>query len=68
MRIGAVERPAAIPGMIGILDPLPRLLERAGAGALLPLAARRKPIEMPAGAVIERDVALVVGAVADRFC
>ena len=50
-RVGAIECPAAIPWVRRILEPRLCLLEGTGPGALFPFAARRKAIEVAAGAI-----------------
>src|SRR2546430_57569 len=50
--------------MLGISEPALRFRELARSGALFPSAARRPLVEVPASAVVQRDIALASG---DRF-
>lgn len=49
--------------MTGIIEPSLRLFNVTRTGTFLPRTARYPFVEMPAGAVIERDEALLAGAV-----
>ena len=51
------ERAAAMPGMVGIVDPAQRLFARAGTGALHPGNAGHLPaFPVPAGAIVEFEI------------
>ena len=50
----------SLPGMARIIAPLPCLFQIARTGALFPFTVRRPLVEMPAGTVIELDIAVLV--------
>src|SRR5262249_14613656 len=65
--VGAVELTLAEPLMCRIRKPVLGLLALARSGALLPFAAGDPQVEMPAGAVVERDIAVLTSEILVRL-